>query len=207
MAVLGKLLTFLAISYLLALLIDAAAFVKIGGEGGRFGELPVEYAAPALATLAWGSVRMWSVAAAAALTMIIHGECVATALKRWLRISKRALTYYLSAPLLTYAALGIYASVAAPLGCFDFSAYVELVANLLGAGEQAQASATAIALASILQGYVAAVTLNAFFALGEELGWRGYLFATRAKTHREERPSDRFSLGVVARVRHAAPRL
>jgi membrane protease YdiL (CAAX protease family) len=65
---------------------------------------------------------------------------------------------------------------------FDFSAYVEFIADSLRkiftsmSEEQVISIAITSAYAQVVLAYLAAVSVNAFFALGEEIGWRGYLY-------------------------------
>ncbi|MEM3793252.1 MAG: CPBP family intramembrane glutamic endopeptidase, partial [Candidatus Bathyarchaeia archaeon] len=71
--------------------------------------------------------------------------------------------------------------IALSLGFFDFSAYVELIAEEIAktsslTKEQAINLATSSAFTQIASAYFAAITVNTIFALGEEIGWRGYLF-------------------------------
>jgi len=182
-----QVLGFVTPAYLVALLVDYAAYSL-----GPVLEGP--------ATLAWGAARMWSVAGVSALCLLVRGVDVRSWLREVLGPSRRALTYYLLSPLIAYAALGVYVLVAQPLGLFDFGAYVELLASKLrevGADlildsrrpgfvkprevppvypPNVEALAWAVAVAQVPLAYVAAVTLNALLAMGEELGWRGYLY-------------------------------
>ncbi|MEM4805228.1 MAG: CPBP family intramembrane glutamic endopeptidase [Thermofilaceae archaeon] len=166
-----RLFAFLVLAFLFALTIDLAAFVTLerGGAGSSDPRT-------ALVTMVWGFARMWSVTAAALLSAVIGRESLLGCLKRWLRVSKRSLLCYLSAPLLIYLALGVYVLIAAPFGLFDFDAYVELIASQLRAAGLAEELAPLVAFQQLLLGYFAAISVNAAFALGEELGWRGYMF-------------------------------
>ncbi|MEM4002871.1 MAG: CPBP family intramembrane glutamic endopeptidase [Ignisphaera sp.] len=131
---------------------------------------------------AWGFLRMWSVALSAVLCLAIYREGVAIHIKHFLKPSKKALVGYLTAPLIVYGALTIYILIALPLKLFDFGVYVKIIAEALRttlpslSEDQLTNLATTAAYSQILAGYVAAVTINAFFALGEEIGWRGYLY-------------------------------
>lgn len=154
---------FIAVSYLLAFLIDLLSF---------YGMLP---------SIIWGFTRMWSVTLSTILCLIIFEGSIFK-LRSFLKFSVKLLKLYLLSPLLVYAALGIYVAVTAPLGLFDFSAYIDLVAKSLAeslrvSAEEVAYLASILAYAQLALAYIFAVTLNAIFALGEELGWRGYLYA------------------------------
>lgn len=162
--------TFVALSYTMAFILDAIVL--------RF-RLPTP-----ISTL-WGFARMWSVALSVVVCLIIFREGVAVNFKRFLTLSKNVIVYYLVAPLIVYGALALYIAIALPLGLFDFSVYVEIIADALRhtvptqmTEEQVMNIATVAAYIQILSGYIAAITINAFFALGEEIGWRGYLYST-----------------------------
>lgn len=102
--------------------------------------------------------------------------------KKILKLSKKAVTWYLIAPITVYLALGIYLVIAIPLGLFDFNVYINMMAEIIKnqapyiPGAQLITIATIAAYSQLLLGYVVAISINAFFALGEEIGWRGYLY-------------------------------
>lgn len=159
----GRIGTFIAVSYSLALLLDIVFL---------YGLLP---------SIFWGFTRMWSVTLAVVLCLIIF-EGKISGLEMFLKFSIGLLRLYLLSPLIVYAALGIYISIAAPLNLFSLSAYVDLMAKSLAesigmpTGEVVYL-VQILAYAQIAISYIAALTLNMFFALGEEVGWRGYLYA------------------------------
>lgn len=113
---------------------------------------------------------------------MLYRESVSGSFRKFLRLSRRAVVLYLLAPLMAYGVLGLYVVLALPMGLFDFSAYVEIIADSLRklftsmSEEQVIRIATISAYTQVVFAYLAAVTINAFFALGEEIGWRGYLY-------------------------------
>lgn len=153
---------FLALAYIFAVILDLAA----AAWGGPF-------------LVVWGVARMWSVAGAASLALLFRGEPVRASLRRWLSVSGRAVKLYLVTPLVVYAALGVYVALAYPVGVFDMGVAVGVIEKsleqVMPPGE-ATRLAPLVAYAQIALAYVAAVTVNALAALGEELGWRGYLY-------------------------------
>lgn len=84
--------------------------------------------------------------------------------------------------MIVYSALGVYIVIAMPLGLFGFNAYISMLAETIKAQApsipdvQLITLATTAAYAQLFLGYAVAISINAFFALGEEIGWRGYLY-------------------------------
>lgn len=158
-----KLSIFIITSYSLATLVDLA-----GTRG--------------LHSLLWGFLRMWSPSVAAILCLYIFREDLAESLRRFIGFRGHALKWFFSAPLLVYLALAIYVVIAYPAGFFSVEAYVDDVSKrLLESGvvrdvESARSIALLTLYANIGLGYIAGLTINSLFALGEEIGWRGYLY-------------------------------
>lgn len=158
-----KIVVFIALSYSAALFADIAAL---------YGWLPL---------ISWGFIRMWSPTLSAVLCLAIFRESVSPSLKKYVGLSTRMLKLYLVSPLIVYVALGIYIVLTLSLSFFDFSAYIELLAKEIAeasnlAEEQAIRLAEITAYTQIASTYIVAITVNALFALGEEIGWRGYLY-------------------------------
>lgn len=158
-----KIIVFAAASYLSALVFDVMLL---------YGLLP---------TILWGFIRMWSPTLSIILCLTIFKEGILK-IRDFLKFSAKMFKLYLFSPLIVYMALGIYILIAVSLGLFDFSAYVDLMAK--GLAETLKDSegniaylAQISAYAQIALAYVAAISLNALFALGEEIGWRGYLYS------------------------------
>jgi hypothetical protein len=113
---------------------------------------------------------------------VLYEESIPASFRKFLGFSKRSIILYFLAPLVVYAVLGLYLIVALPMRLFDFSAYIEFIADSLRkiftsmSEEQVISIATTSAYAQVVLAYLAAVSVNAFFALGEEIGWRGYLY-------------------------------
>jgi len=156
---------FLVAAYLIALVLDVAAL-----------ELVIPAASSPTGLAVWGIARMWSVALAVVIVLWAEGRL--RELKEIVGLSGRVLLPYFLAPLVVYGALGIYIALAAPLGLFQFQAYIDAIANAIRQYQvqDAEALARIAAYAQIAGAYIAAVTINAVAALGEEIGWRGYLF-------------------------------
>ncbi|MFN7106333.1 MAG: type II CAAX prenyl endopeptidase Rce1 family protein [Pyrobaculum sp.] len=102
------------------------------------------------AYIVWGGFRMYTPTAAVLLAAGIK------AIKDALHIDTKSALLYFTSPLVAYLALAFYFLLAAPLGAT--------------AALSPQMSVLALA-----GGYIAAITINALLALGEEVGWRGFL--------------------------------
>lgn len=158
-----KVAVFVIVSYSIALLLDVATLYGL------------------LSLVLWGFIRMWSVTISVMLCFTVFKVDFLSSFKRYLKFSIKSLKLYLLSPLLVYVALGVYIALALYLGFFDFSAYVNSIAEEIAKAsnltkEQAAYLATTSAYTQISSAYMAAITVNTFFALGEEIGWRGYLY-------------------------------
>jgi hypothetical protein len=166
---------FIVIAYLLALLIDIVFYV--GSP-----PLTVPEATTRVVLLLWGFVRMWSIVLAVVICLTVHREGIVAWFRGVVRFSRSTLVLYFLSPLLVYVALGLYILIAMSLNLFDFNAYVNLLANAIRNATptlpepDVKKLAWTSAVVQIPYAYIAAVTINALFALGEELGWRGYLY-------------------------------
>jgi len=169
-----RVIEFTVISYLVALLVDSL-FYKYGFSA-ELSETSI-----VILGVVWSFTRMWSVTVVVFTCLLVHRVSVKEWFKRALGFSKKTLLYYFISPLIVYLALGIYVLIAYPLGLFDFNVYVEIVAKQLEKAIPVQVNnleslARVVAFTQLFQAYIAAVTVNAVFALGEEIGWRGYLY-------------------------------
>lgn len=168
---LSRVLVFLVLSYTIALLLDVITASICTSTP------------PSELLLLWGLARMWSVTLSAVLCMKIFKERAMLRIKDLLKISKRVVIQYLLAPMIVYSALGIYVVIAMPLGLFDFNIYINILADVIRSQApylpETQLATIAIiaAYTQFLSSYVVAISINAFFALGEEIGWRGYLYS------------------------------
>jgi len=170
-----RIIEFTVSACLAALLIDCVFYKYVFTD-----QLP-ETTTSVLLVATWGLVRMWSVTLVALICLILRRVSVKSWFKRAVGFTKRTLLLYLLSPLVVYLSLGVYVLVAYPLGLFDFDAYVEEIAEYLKGIVTSRVAgienlARVVAIAQLFQAYIAAITINALAALGEEVGWRGYLF-------------------------------
>jgi len=159
-----KILVFTVLSYTVAFILDIAV---------AWFDFPV---------FLWGFMRMWSVTLSVLICLRLYGESISRSLKEYLGLSKNAVLLYLLSPILVYSALGLYVALASPMGLFNFNEYINIVADAIRktntslSEEQIVSLATITAYMQLILAYPAALTINALFALGEEVGWRGYLY-------------------------------
>jgi len=140
---------FSIIAIVLALLVDYA-FYAMGGVHD------------ALGTLTWGFARMYTPTAA---TLIVGRPSL---LKRFLRINGRVVIVFLAAPFITFAALSIYLALLTIAGGFTLRQIMSLLSV-------STIDFPAFMALTLFNSYIVSLTLNSVFALGEEIGWRGYL--------------------------------
>jgi hypothetical protein len=175
---LKQVVVFVALAYLVALLVDVAFYAYGLRREGLENALDIQFG---ILAAVWGFTRMWSVTMVVFLCLAIRRVNIKSWLAKVFNLSKRALLYYFASPLVVYVAFGVYVLIASLLGLFDFEAYVELIQEdlskvLPAQGVDVEALARVLAYAQLALAYLSAITINAIFALGEEIGWRGYLF-------------------------------
>ncbi len=137
-----------AISTLLAAIVDVIVYLM----GGL---------TDVLATLGWGAVRMYTPTVSALLVAGRRG------VKESLRLGMKVFILYLASPLIAFSAVLIYLLIVAPLGL--------LTLEHLQAGLPIILAPEALITLMLLSAYISAITINTLFALGEEMGWRGFL--------------------------------
>jgi len=185
---------FAALSFALAALVDAW-FLHARGSCAD----PLTLS---LLALAWGLLRMYTPTAGALLALKVSGKSIAGELKSYLGLGRRALACYVLAPLLAYLAVGVYALLGLALGLVDLGKPVRMTLEQLArlGLEVPEGSVRLLLLAQLPLAYAAAVTVNALAALGEELGWRGYMF--RRLGSRPD-PKSTLAIGVTWGLWHA----
>ncbi|MDT7874262.1 MAG: CPBP family intramembrane glutamic endopeptidase [Pyrobaculum sp.] len=189
------LVVFLAVSFGLAALLDFW-FLSVRSS-------VADLYALALYGLVWGLLRMYAPTAGALLAIKALRRSVVEELKAYLGLGRRALFYFLLAPLVVYLAVGIYLAVGLAVGVVDLGRPVKVIVEETERAVGLRLAEDVARLALVVQipfAYVAALSINAFFALGEELGWRGYLYRRLGS-----RPDLRtiFVVGVVWGLWHA----
>jgi hypothetical protein len=148
-----RIILFSSLSITLATIVDLMFFI-LGGLANAFQQM------------LWGLLRMYTPLLSVAIISGPH------TLKRYFRVDKRVTLTYLLAPLLVYFMLGTYAAFSAILGVFDPST-LEAVLRATPGAESLDIRVWVSLM--FVNAYIYGVTLNTLFAVGEEVGWRGFL--------------------------------
>ncbi len=139
-------------------------FATLSFALGALADLAFQWLAPptdVAAYLLWGLIRAYTPTIA---VVVLAGP---KTIRRYVRIDRRVVKYYLLSPLTVYAALALYVLLAAPFGMLDLGRLPALI--------PIEMDPILSALLLLLSTYVAAITINAVYILGEEIGWRGFL--------------------------------
>lgn len=150
---------FIAVSYGLAFLLDLIVLTLSPAGLGH-----------PLFALVWGFLRMYTPAVAVVVNLVFFKRSFSD-LKSFLHVSGRVVVWFLASPFIVYVALTIYYVVSYVLSVADLRPLFEMLVGPTGLPIDPSTAMFFI----LLQAYVASITVNAFFALGEEIGWRGYL--------------------------------
>ncbi|MEM3384643.1 MAG: CPBP family intramembrane glutamic endopeptidase [Nitrososphaeria archaeon] len=157
-------------AYVLALFVDLLTFYIITSY-------PLTIT---ITILIWGILRMYTPTLASIIGLKVLGKNIFYEIKGFLGQIKdtSTLKWYLLSPLITFASLGIYILFSIAFGFFSLSTLIEqteVLQNILPQEINQVTLLIVIFLSMLLSSYLAAITLNAIFALGEEIGWRGFL--------------------------------
>ena len=122
----------------------------------------------ALSIMVWGILRMYTPATSSMIILKSKGINPIKWLKERSALNLRGLLYYLLSPLIVLAALSIYTLINFILGYLT----LENLINIINIPNISEAS---MLLVIIISAYTASITINALYAYGEEIGWRGFL--------------------------------
>jgi len=150
---------YVIIAFGLALLLDLAFMGRLTG---------------AFTITLWGLLRMYVPAAASALILMLEGYGFKEGL-RYVGILgsvsvKTVIKWFLLAPLIPMAACTLYVTLLNLLGFFTLAPVVKILKTA-----RVPLNPGLFICVTLVQAYLASITLNAAFALGEEIGWRGFL--------------------------------
>ncbi|MDW7985868.1 MAG: CPBP family glutamic-type intramembrane protease [Nitrososphaerota archaeon] len=140
---------FFTISIILATLIDLIFYLFSGLQD--FSQV-----------LLWGFLRMYTPTVA---VVVVGGPSI---IKRYFHFSKKAILIYFLSPLIVYLTIFIYVAISMITGLFSISQLEAMSKNM------SIDTYTFIAL-TFLNSYINGITINALYAIGEEIGWRGFL--------------------------------
>jgi membrane protease YdiL (CAAX protease family) len=171
-----KLSVYLILSFGLALLADLILYSSPITARALYTQPAVQNVIMvSLAVVAWGLFRMYTPTIASIVCLMLEGRDVRKSLGNYLNFNRNTLTYFLLAPIIVYLAFGIFLLLSMMLGTLSIDKYVKIIVEGSGGLIKEDLVRIMIIIGLILD-YPAALTINSFFALGEEIGWRGYLF-------------------------------
>jgi hypothetical protein len=151
------LVVFLAVSFGLAALLDFW-FLSVRSS-------VADLIALGLYGFVWGLLRMYAPTAGALLAIKASRRSVVEELKAYLGLGRRALFYFLLAPLVVYLAVGIYLAVGLAVGVVDLGRPVKVIVEETKRAvglELAEDVARFALVVQIFFAYVVALSLNAF---------------------------------------------
>ncbi len=122
--------------------------------------------------IAYDVIRMYIPFLTVLLVLTLHGDSVhkfLSFLAGWLKWDMETLILFLTAPSVTYLALLLYSYLSKLMGIFDSDKFGKIVG-----GDVKSACRSLVFL--IVASYVASLTVNSIATLGEEVGWRAFLF-------------------------------
>jgi membrane protease YdiL (CAAX protease family) len=157
------LITFLLVSFCSASLLDLAFYSYSQGLNQLFLSL--------LLTL-WGFLRMYTPTLGVIVALILSRENLRV-IESYINFSWRSLKYFLLAPLYAYFSSATFLLLAHAMGLLDIDGLLQLISSSSGVTKEL---ASVILMVQVIVAYPAALTINSIAALGEEIGWRGYLF-------------------------------
>ncbi len=157
------LVSFLIVSFCSASLLDALFYLYSHGLNQLLLSL--------FLTL-WGFLRMYTPTLGVIVALLVSKEDLRV-IANYINFSWRSLKYFLLAPLFAYFSLAIFLLLAYAMGLLDIDSFLELISSSSGITKEL---ASLILLMQLIIAYPAALTINSIAALGEEIGWRGYLF-------------------------------
>lgn len=123
--------------------------------------------------LLWGLFRMYTPTIGAAVASRMSGKSISGEFKSYLNVRDIAVYWYFLSPLVVYIALGIYFLLGLAFNVIDLEKPVRIIAEQ---GKMSIEVARVLLLVQLVSAYLVALTINALYALGEEIGWRGYLY-------------------------------
>ena len=154
----GKLVTYVALSFSLAYLIDLVAYYM------KFNVLLFQASA---------AIRMYTPFAAVVITALIHTPSVMGTLRAYgLRFRYLKVKYIITALLISLGMYSLGVLCAASLGYIVVNPAIPLA---ISGALPAALHPTILFIILILESLLAGATINAVFALGEEIGWRGFM--------------------------------
>ncbi len=159
----NQVLIYIFLAYSLGFLVDLIFYIS----GLSFkGTTPQEYVT---ITLAWGFLRMYTPLTATYLSLRKEEIKFIGWLKSRTQINLRNITAFILSPSLVLLSLGIYLIIYSFFGVIPSELPLPITSELKDLPQ------SVIIMIILVNGYIASITINAFYAFGEEVGWRGFL--------------------------------
>jgi len=159
----NQILFYILLAYGLGTLIDLIFYIF----GLNFNSInPQRYI---IITFAWGFLRMYTPLTAAYLSLRMKEINFIEWLKSRTQINLKNIAAFILSPLVILLSLGFY------LVLYSFFGGIPSELNIPIANELKDLPQSVIIIIILVNGYIASITINAFYAFGEEVGWRGFL--------------------------------
>ncbi len=121
--------------------------------------------------MVWGFIRMYIPFIASYVVISLYTPySFRMKFKEYINLGNKAVVWFLTAPALIYIPLFI------TIFSSKYLLTIDLLQYILKPVEEFPISPDIIILITFIGGYIAALSINSIYALGEEVGWRGFLF-------------------------------
>jgi membrane protease YdiL (CAAX protease family) len=170
-------LIFVALAYIFAFALDLSFYSSFGFLGGAVppNKSSINIAA---AVTVWGLIRMYMPAAAMMVILFKNRVGIRATIAKYMNINMKNLLWFIIGPSFVLLSIGLYIVLASPTGIVSFESMFSRILNSTTSSiTPTQVSPSKLVMIILISGYFASITTNSFFAFGEELGWRGYLYS------------------------------
>lgn len=121
--------------------------------------------------MVWGFIRMYIPFLSSYIVISLYTPySFKMKFKEYINLGGKAIIWFLAAPILIYIPLVI------TIISSKYLLNIDLLQYILKPAEELPISPDILILITLIGGYIAALSINSIYALGEEVGWRGFLF-------------------------------
>jgi len=121
--------------------------------------------------MVWGFIRMYIPFLSSYIVISLYTPySFKMKFKEYINLGDKAIIWFLAAPILIYIPLVI------TIISSKYLLNIDLLQYILKPAEELPISPDILILITLIGGYIAALSINSIYALGEEVGWRGFLF-------------------------------
>lgn len=165
-----KILEYVVISYIGAYLLDVF-FYSAFGLLNPYTQADITSIYSIIGSMVWGLIRMYIPTFSVVLILYKYKNNVIDTIRSYIKLETKSILWYLLSPLFVFFSILIYIGIALVSGFLN-------VSDITTFGYKYYPSVPSFLLLIILTvgGYIASITINSFYALGEEIGWRGFLY-------------------------------